>query len=63
MALNIGKFDFAENNGDDEFLRLQEFSLADSLFESEKLAVIEDIFEWVSKENQKKTAEFFKIKS
>ncbi|MEK7634628.1 MAG: hypothetical protein AAB396_01960 [Patescibacteria group bacterium] len=61
MALNIGKFDFAENNGDDEFLRLQEFSLADSLFESEKLAVIEDIFEWVSKENQKKTAEFLKL--
>lgn len=60
LDLNIGKFDFTENNGDDEFLKLQEFSLANSLFESEKLAVIEDIFEWVSKENQKKVAEFLK---
>lgn len=60
LDLNIGKFDFTENNGDDEFLKLQEFSLANSLFESEKLAVIEDIFEWVSKENQKKVVEFLK---
>ncbi len=60
MALNIGRFDFLENDGDDEFLRLQEFSLSDSLFENEKLAVGEDIFEWVSKENQKKAVEFLK---
>lgn len=60
LALNIGKFDFTENDGNNEFLRLQEFVLTDSLFESEKLAMIENIFEWVSKENQKKAAEFLK---
>ena len=60
LALNIGKFDFTENDGDGEFFKLQEFSLADSLFESEKLIIAEDIFEWISKENQKKTAEFLK---